>query len=1108
METGCTEEPAWTRSQSVVCGQREGSNQQQAENGDGLPEQGNASVAAGELQQPQPPPGKLKKTAFKLFGGKRSICTLPSFFGGRNKGQGKVASKKGLSKCKTHDGLSGAAYDKGSGAQLESPLEGSRDLHPCPLPSSQSAHLAIDASTKFDFGQQDSSPPGSIEGCEKKPNGDKSSFPRPKKGLKGFFNSIRRHRKSKVAECEKAELSEWTRDTEEASKAPDVGVESQGAAEEGGLGPVPLAAGCLGSSEDDRLVGTAANCGEAAEPSCLAADEGSSEGDMVVMSGKRDVLGMKSEADTVACAEFDHSNLLLAFHPDFMDNDPPCLHSGDLLNLILGDVTSLKSFDSLTGCGDDIAEPDIAESTISVERSRDAVKRSSCLVTYQGGGEEMAIPEESEEYLHQMWNSNVAGDRSYGAQVSSSSLETHASHEAEAHPYVGDAMDGVDLLTPQSDQQESAPNSDEGYYDSTTPGPEDEAGDGLSEMKKDRLPRDSYSGDALYEFDTLMSPSHGEESLFESKVSRPGIFSYFLDFCLPAEKSLVQMMDQKRGVMETEEERLAAIQKELLYWELQGEPVLKRLDITSKEKCPREKQCVECKTRAASSVGNNQSGLGSEQVASHAPNKGVNGGVLVARAENPEWRDFPGTLCPENCYNSQKAQGSCLIQLTKNNLGFDSDPECGLFGGSIHGGVAPAKAGTFPSYRLPEQEHGPGAETTSDKPQVGSEHEPEHTVSFSQALVEFASSGTLFSSLSESLGSSASGSSFTQNLPALPTMVTFDVVDVEQEGEGECEQHPEMNAGEDIAEAFDDGYGQKESLAECDERMSPGYTLGSFQSCNWGVASLPRHLRLHGLSPSMPAPLSVDRRSRSLDTESLEFELADSQVAKSGPQLSRLWSKREGGKKDSGGARRSRSKEEGELAAADGGLSWPGLQHLQHDTDAAAGGMKHWGFTPAAAMESNWEPSEQSGTVSPFLPLSQSITGETMDRWPQEPELNRLPLRPSNLPLQTDTRWSQEVAGSYRYRGEVTTKKLACLLPLGETEPELPPGFSFSCSPEKRVKCKPVGIAQGMPQHPSSATDAVSSPEHCGEPLKGRAAPSHTLPAGCRSAAVNVAEAE
>ncbi|NXR43679.1 AMER1 protein, partial [Hippolais icterina] len=1019
-----------------------GGDQRRQEGGDAPPDSANGSVVAAELQQP--PPGKLRKTAFKLFGGKRSICTLPSFFGGRG--------KKGLSKCKTHDGLSSAACDKGGGTQLDSPSEGSRDGQPGALPSSRSAQL--DTSTRGDLGQQDSSPPGSIEGCDKKPNGEKSSFPRPKKGLKGFFNSIRRHRKSKAAESEKTELPEWNGDTEEAGNAPGMGVESQGAVEGRGAGPVPEATVCPGGSGFDS------SCGEATEPTGPAADGGGCEGDTMAVPG---------------------------------NGDPPCLHSGDLLSLMLGDVTSLKSFDSLTGCGDDIAEPDIAESSISVERSRDAAKRSSCLVTYQGGGEEMAIPEEAEEYLHQVWESSVPGDRSYGAQVSSSSLETHASHEADAHPYMGDAMDGVDLLTPQSDQQESAPNSDEGYYDSTTPGPDDEAGE---ELKKDRLPRDSYSGDALYEFDALMSPSHGEESLFEGKVPRQGIFSYFMDFCLPAEKNLIQqMMDQKRGLMETEEEGLAAIQKELLYWELQREPVLKRLDVSSKEKCPREKQCIECKTRAASSIGKSQSGLGSEQVASHTPSRAVNGGVAVARAENPEWRDFPGTLCPENCYNSQKAPGSCLIQLTKNNPGFNADLDCGMFGDSIHSSVAAAKAGMFPGFRLPEQECGGGAEPSPGEPQVGSE--PEHAVSFSQALVEFASSGTLFSSLSESLGSSASSSSFTQNLPALPTMVTFDVVDVEQDGEGECEQHPELTAGEDIAEAFDDGYGQKESLAECDERMSPGFSPGSFQSCNWGVASLPRHLRLHGLSPSMPAPLSVDRRSRSLDTESLEFELAEPQGARSGPQPCQLWARREAGRKDSAGARRSRSKEEGELVAPEGGLSWPGLQHLQHGTDTAPGGMELWGFAPAGAVESVWEPSEPPDTVSPFLPLSRGGIGEVPERQSQEAELSRHPLRPSNLPLQPEARRAREAAGSYRYHGDVP--KLSRLLPLGEAE--LPPSFGFVCSPEHRARGKPVGIAQGVPQHPGDGSGDTES----SEPLKGRASPGH---GGCRGTLCNVTDAE
>uniref|UniRef100_A0A8B9QY56 APC membrane recruitment protein 1 n=1 Tax=Anas platyrhynchos TaxID=8839 RepID=A0A8B9QY56_ANAPL len=925
------------------------------------------------------PPGKLKKTAFKLFGGKRSICTLPSFFSGRNKGQGKGASKKGLSKSKTHDGISGSVYDEGSRVQLESPSDGSKDSHPCPLPSSQSVHVAIDTSVRFDFGRQDGSPPGSSESCEKKPSGDKSTFPRPKKGLKGLLNSIRRHRKSKVAECEKAELPEWAGGSEEANKARGTGTETQGATEERGPGSVPLAAACPGSSEDNCSVGTTTNSGEAAEPEWLGAEQGSPEGDG---------------------SEYGH--LPVALHPDLADNDPPSLHSGDQLSLIFGDVTSLKSFDSLTGCGDIIAEPDIlsiAESTISVERSRDAAKRSSCLVTYQGGGEEMAMPEEAEEYLQQMWDSATEGDGGYEAQLPPAG----SGHDAQA------ASGELELLTPQSDQQESAPNSDEGYYDSTTPGPEDEGGDGLCEMKKERLPRDSYSGDALYEFyepdDALLSPSHGEEPLFESKVSRPEIFSYFLDFCLPAEKGLLQMMDRKMGVMETEEERLAAIQKELLYWELQREPVLKRLD------APREKQYLECKTRAASSIGKNQSGLGSEQIASQAPNRSVSSGVSGARGENPEWRDFPGPLCPENCYNSQKAQGSCLIQLMKNNPGFDPDPDRALFGGSVH--VA-----------------APG------EPQADGEREPEHAVSFSQALVEFTSSGTLFSSLSESLGSSDSGSSFTQNLPVLPTMVTFDIVDVEQEGEGECEQHLEMNADEDIAasfEAFDDSYVQKESFAECDERMFPGYPQGSFQSCNWGVASLPRHLRLHGLSPAMPAPLSINRRSRSLDTESLEFEL-----------------------------------------------------HLQYDTELAAGGAKRWGFAPAAGLESGWEPSEQPHADSPFLSLSRGSAREALERRPQEPEPDRQLVRPSNLPLQADTRQPPEAPGAYRYHhGEVAAKKLARVLPLGEPEPP-PPSFGFAQSPEKPAKCKPVGVAQGVPQFHDDSTETLKNPSCFAEQLRER----------------------
>ncbi|XP_067404394.1 APC membrane recruitment protein 1 isoform X2 [Emydura macquarii macquarii] len=1054
METCCTEEAVGTRSPSVICQQVEGGDQQQEESGAGprVPEWSDASVVAAE----QVPPGKLKKTAFKLFGGKRSICTLPSFFGGKNKGQGKGASKKGLSKSKTHDGISDIACEDGKGGErLESPVKGGMGSHPRQLPSSQSAHLATDTSVKLEFGRQECSPLGSPEGFEKKPNGDKSlSFPRPKKGLKGLFNSIRRHRKNKAAESEKAEWAADCGDGEQAKKTRGAGAETQRASEEESPRGTPLPTACSGSLDGNCRPSTTTSLRGSTD--ALMTVKSSLEGDPVMVPvGKDDILDVKLDAETIGCANSCCGGFPDAHHPDYTDNDPPSVHSGDQLSLIFEDVTSLKSFDSLTGCGDIIAEPDIdsiAESTVSVERSRDAAKRSSCLVTYQGGGEEMAMPDQIEEYLQQLWEGTTEADSSYEAKLpqavncptlqgAHSKLETCGLREEAAHLYVGGVMDDVELLTPPSDQQESVPNSDEGYYDSTTPGPEDEAGDGLGEIKNDRLPRDSYSGDALYEFyepdDTLMSPSLGDESIFESKASHPEVFSHFLDFAVPAEKNLIQMMGQNSGVMETEEERLAAIQKQLLYWELQREPVAKRLDVPSKEKCPRDKQYIECKTRTAKLIGKNQSCLGSEQVASQVSNRSIDAGISVSRLENPEWRDFPGTLCPEKYYG-QKAQGSYLIQLMKNNSVFDSDLDHAVFRGHNHSGLVPAKTVTmtYPSYRTHDHdsclqnEHDSRVENCPREPQTESECEPEHAVNFSQALVEFTSSGTLFSSLSESLGSSDSGSSFTQNLSVLPTMVTFDIVDVEQEGEGECEQHLEINADEDVAasfEAFDDSYVQKESFAECDERMFPGYPQDSFQSCNWGVGSLPRHLRLHGLSPSVPAPLSINRRSRSLDTESLELELADLSIFKNGLKPCQLWSKWDSGKKDSV-PRLSRSKESIQLSPSegrdiDGVLSWPGLQHVEYKDELSSRGVKQWGCAPtarAAVVRGNWGTSEQSEVDSPYMSLAWNSARETLDRRPQDTEASNLMLqtprhmvRPSSLPLQTDTRQSQEVFSSY-----------------------------------------------------------------------------------------------
>ncbi|KFO61115.1 hypothetical protein N302_09450, partial [Corvus brachyrhynchos] len=82
---------------------------------------------------------------------------------------------------------------------------------------------------------------------------------------------------------------------------------------------------------------------------------------------------------------------------------------------------------------------------------------------------------------------------------------------------------------------------------------------------------------------------------------------------------------------------------------------------------------------------------------------------------------------------------------------------------------------------------------------------------------------------------------------------------------------------------------------------------------------------------------------------------------------------------------------------------------------------------------------------------------------------------PPTPPLQLEPGWGWEAAGSYRYHGDVP--KLSRLLPLGEAE--LPPSFTFTCSPEHRTKGKPVGIAQGVPQHPSGSSGDTEGPGRC-----------------------------
>jgi hypothetical protein len=190
------------------------------------------------------------------------------------------------------------------------------------------------------------------------------------------------------------------------------------------------------------------------------------------------------------------------------------------------DVTSLKSFDSLTGCGDIIADQE-EEAGPSCDKQAPGPgkavlsKKNPSVVAYQGGGEEMASPDEVDDtYLQEFWDM-LSQTEDQGQGPPDAAVKVAAAPETKVVPETSkdarcvEAAKGVSSVKrrrlnripiepqskeepkpPEKEQQEGVPNSDEGYWDSTTPGPEE---DSTNSSKKAAIPRDSYSGDALYD---------------------------------------------------------------------------------------------------------------------------------------------------------------------------------------------------------------------------------------------------------------------------------------------------------------------------------------------------------------------------------------------------------------------------------------------------------------------------------------------------------------------------------------------------------------------------------------------------------------------------------
>ncbi|XP_018608689.2 uncharacterized protein amer3 [Scleropages formosus] len=200
--------------------------------------------------------------------------------------------------------------------------------------------------------------------------------------------------------------------------------------------------------------------------------------------------------------------------------------SFELCTSICEDVASLKSFGSHTGCGEIFADEEHPNSMLipmepiqrkdSEKDSTESRKASPVVGCFQGGVEQMASPAHSEILdLLGLWGSlnrtvllkpstRTEAKMEKNTKVSTPTpaeppgQQCIASPEKTLKPVEHKTADPEEA-TPKSDKQEIISTSDEGYYDYISPALEESGKGSLTPCLSNRFPRDSYSGDALYE---------------------------------------------------------------------------------------------------------------------------------------------------------------------------------------------------------------------------------------------------------------------------------------------------------------------------------------------------------------------------------------------------------------------------------------------------------------------------------------------------------------------------------------------------------------------------------------------------------------------------------
>lgn len=299
------------------------------------------------------PSGKINKAAFKLFGKRRTSSGMASFFSFRNKGanngnnrnpdngnslngNGSVASVE-LVRSRTHDGLTSTNGD----------ADGQRGEGPASLEAGPVRSLSKSLSF-FSLLRR-----GSFRSSE---NGG-AGLVRRGRGLKGFFSSMRWRRKEKPNEGDGEELEgKKVKDGDAArcEKVKDITLTL-----EPPLFCHPEDCGNAEAQPNLQTTVTPTTSVTMTPPHCVAMPGPSVEPDSPFPYTPTD----SPLHPPIQKAKASISSITPSLATPPLDRcstgDPPSEPSVDrLCSLLFTDVTSLKSFDSLTGCGDIIADAD------------------------------------------------------------------------------------------------------------------------------------------------------------------------------------------------------------------------------------------------------------------------------------------------------------------------------------------------------------------------------------------------------------------------------------------------------------------------------------------------------------------------------------------------------------------------------------------------------------------------------------------------------------------------------------------------------------------------------------------------------------------------------